>query len=66
MRRLARHHNGRRRSVKEEHHRLRRQLADEVRVWKAMHREKAAAAARLVASELGPRAPLAAPRQGGQ
>ncbi|KAG0533101.1 hypothetical protein BDA96_04G163400 [Sorghum bicolor] len=32
--------------------RLRRQLAEEVRAWKCRHREKAAAAARLVASEL--------------
>ncbi|WVZ75318.1 hypothetical protein U9M48_023385 [Paspalum notatum var. saurae] len=32
--------------------RLRRQLAEEVRAWKSRHREKAAAAARLVASEL--------------
>ncbi|KAJ1279244.1 hypothetical protein BS78_04G140600 [Paspalum vaginatum] len=31
---------------------LRRQLAEEVRAWKSRHREKAAAAARLVASEL--------------
>lgn len=31
---------------------LRRQLAEEVRAWKCRHREKAAAAARLVASEL--------------
>ncbi|PUZ75792.1 hypothetical protein GQ55_1G235100 [Panicum hallii var. hallii] len=48
-RRLARQHHGR---DEEEHHRLRRQLAEEVRAWKARHREKAAAAARLVASEL--------------
>ena len=49
-RRLARHHGGG--GGEEERHRLRRQLAEEVRLWKARHREKAAAAARLVASEL--------------
>ncbi|KAG2651111.1 uncharacterized protein At5g41620-like [Panicum virgatum] len=50
-RRLARHHGGGG-GGEEERHRLRRQLAEEVRAWKARHREKAAAAARLVASEL--------------
>ncbi|KAG2658628.1 uncharacterized protein LOC120702639 isoform X2 [Panicum virgatum] len=50
-RRLARRHHGGG-EEEEHHHRLRRQLAEEVRAWKARHREKAAAAARLVASEL--------------
>lgn len=36
----------------EDDERLRRQLAEELRAWKSRHREKAAAAARLVASEL--------------
>lgn len=42
----------RRRGVDGEERLLRRQLAEEVRAWKCRHREKAAAAARLVASEL--------------
>ncbi|RCV06501.1 LOW QUALITY PROTEIN: hypothetical protein SETIT_1G167800v2 [Setaria italica] len=50
-RRLARHH-GRHGGGDDEEHHLRRQLEEEARAWKARHREKAAAAARLVASEL--------------
>ncbi|KAF8689523.1 hypothetical protein HU200_041852 [Digitaria exilis] len=54
-RRLAKHHHHGGAGEEEDehhHHQLRRQLEEEVRAWKARHREKAAAAARLVASEL--------------
>lgn len=52
-RRVARdHHVGGGGGGGEEERHLRRQLAEEARAWKARHREKAAAAARLVASEL--------------
>nr|CAB3453297.1 unnamed protein product [Digitaria exilis] len=36
----------------DDHHHLRRQIEEDVRAWKARHREKAAAAARLVVTEL--------------
>ncbi|CAL5021852.1 unnamed protein product [Urochloa decumbens] len=55
-RRLARHRQGGGGGGGEEEeeyrHHLRRQLAEEVRAWKARYKEKSAAAARLVASEL--------------
>nr|CAB3446661.1 unnamed protein product [Digitaria exilis] len=51
-RRLAKHRAAGEEEDEHHHHQLRRQLEEEVRAWKARHREKAAAAARLVASEL--------------
>ncbi|CAL4887720.1 unnamed protein product [Urochloa decumbens] len=54
-RHLARHRHGGHGGEEEEEelrHQLRRQLAEEVRAWKVRYKEKSAAAARLVASEL--------------